>query len=77
MNESTGEQPDLLINLWKIQRKCRKIALTLKWRGGGVPKDPRFVFRAFYYFHLRFFDRYFFIYNCLTIGYASFDAINK
>ena len=24
---------------------------------GGVPKDPRFVFRAFYYFYLRFFHR--------------------
>ena len=27
---------------------------------GGVPTDPRFVFRAFYYFPLRFFHRYFF-----------------
>ena len=25
----------------------------------GVPMDPTFVFRAFYYFRLRFFDRYF------------------
>ena len=25
-----------------------------------VPRDPRFVFRTFYYFRLRFFDRYFF-----------------
>ena len=27
---------------------------------GGVPRDPRFVFRAFYYFRLHFFHRYFF-----------------
>ena len=31
------------------------ISLTLR-----VPRDPTFVFRAFYYFRLRFFDRYFF-----------------
>ena len=35
------------------------VALTLKWPR-GVPRDPRFVFRAFYYFRLRFFHRYFF-----------------
>ena len=40
----------------------------------GVPMDPTFVFRAFYYFCLRFFDRYFS--DCLTIGYASFDEKN-
>ena len=34
-------------------------SLTLKWPR-GVPRDPRFVFRAFYYFRLRFFRRYFF-----------------
>ena len=26
----------------------------------GVPRDPRFVFRAFYYFRLSFFHCYFF-----------------
>ena len=38
----------------------------------GVPRDPRFVFHAFYYFRLRFFHRYFFL--IVTIGYASSDA---
>ena len=33
--------------------------LTLKWPR-GVARDPRFVFRAFYYFRFRFFHRYFF-----------------
>ena len=33
--------------------------LTLKWPR-GVPRDPRFVFRAFYYFRFRFFHHYFF-----------------
>ena len=28
--------------------------------GGGVPRDARFVFRAFYYFRLQVFHRYFF-----------------
>ena len=27
---------------------------------GGVPRDPRFVFRTFYYFRLHFFHHYFF-----------------
>ena len=27
----------------------------------GIPRDPRFVFCAFKYFRLRFFDRYFFL----------------
>ena len=40
--------------------------------GGGVPRDLKFVFRAFYYSHLSFFHRLFS--NCLTVGYASFDA---
>ena len=35
--------------------------------------DPTFVIHAFYYFLLRFFDRYFFFY-CLTTCYASLDA---
>ena len=41
-------------------------------RARGVPRDPRFVFRAFYSFCLRFFfHRH--LSNCLTIEYASFD----
>ena len=41
-----------------ISRKCSK---NLSDQGGeGVPRDPRFVFRAFYYFRLCFFHRYFF-----------------
>ena len=47
--------------------------LTLKWPR-GVPRDPTFVFCAFYYFRLRFLTVIFSY--CLTIGYASFDAKN-
>ena len=34
------------------------LTLSDQW---GVPRDPTFVFRAFYYFRLRFFDRCFFL----------------
>ena len=52
------------------------VTLTLKWPTvGGFLGTEDFFFRAFYYFRLRFFDRYFF--NCLTIGYASFDVKEK
>ena len=47
------------------------ILLTLKWPR-GVPRDPRFVFRALL-LSLALFSPLFFS-NCLTIGYASFDA---
>ena len=40
-----------------------------------VPMYPTCVFRAVYYFHFRFFTDIFS--NCLTIGYASFDAKKK
>ena len=40
----------------------------------GGPMDPTFVYRAFYYFRLRFLDRSFFL---LSIGYASLDAKKK
>ena len=36
------------------------------------PMDPTFVIHAFYYFLLRFFDRY--VFYCLTTCYASLDA---
>ena len=39
---------------------------------GGSSKDPTFVFRAFYLLRLCFLT--FIFSNCLTIGYASFDA---
>ena len=35
--------------------------IKLKWQRWGVPSDPRFVFRAFYYFRFRFFHRHFFL----------------
>ena len=40
---------------------CKR-TLTLKWpRGRGVRRDPRFVFRAFYFFRFRFFSPLFFL----------------
>ena len=56
--------------LYQIRMSCQHfiskwhfplLPLTLKWpRGGGVPRDPKFIFRALYYFRFRFFHRYFF-----------------
>ena len=42
---------------WLPNRKRINTSVTK----GGVPRDPRFVFRAFYYFRLRFFHRDFFL----------------
>ena len=53
----------VLINNATHQREAlseRPIRPPLSDQGKGGPRDPRFVFRAFYYFRLRFFHRYFF-----------------
>ena len=57
-----GEKRNTDSQKWNGKKKKKEWCFVwiLKWpRGGGV-RDPRFVFRAFYYFRLRFFHRYFF-----------------
>ena len=49
--------------------------ISVKWPEGFLGTQW-FVFRAFYYFRFRFFFPVTFS-NCLTIGYASFDAKKK
>ena len=48
-------------NAYVIKHPAYDVAmiLTLKWPRGG-PRDPRFIFRAFNYFRLRFLHSYFF-----------------
>ena len=49
---------------------------SLSDQGRGGPRDPRFVFSAFYHFCFRFFHRYFVHCNYYRI-YASFDKKKK
>ena len=49
--------------LVKNQQSCTVISQLVMYLQvtRGVPVDPTFVFRAFYYFRLCFFDCYFFL----------------
>ena len=52
----TYEKNNICVSELACRGRKQKFSVVTK----GVPRDPRFVFRAFYYFHLRFFHRYFF-----------------